>query len=184
MDFTNKHQRHYFFLYETGRETPWKYTELEPGNEIFISVCSTFAGHVVRGNPTENLDGKVRHNLGTVVELAWERQANGTNRSWGYISLLEGCDGGAVLTSTDGSGVTTGFSKNILVGAPFKALSNKTDGSVVLDRTVEPGANVAALKYELCLLDPLREAFIIQTFRPVVVTENGRWDLTFYPGTY
>ncbi len=124
----------------------------------------------------------MQHNLGTWIELSWEGPP--TNRSWGDVSLLEGCDGAAMLASTDGSGVTTGFTTNILIGAPYAALANKTDGSVVLAKTVGDDGNFATVQYELGLLDPTTQAFIVQSYKPVILTTNGRWDLTWYPGTY
>ncbi|KAK0669210.1 hypothetical protein QBC41DRAFT_392237 [Cercophora samala] len=192
-DFSNTRQKHYFFLYENARdETPWKYTLLHPGETVFISVCPTFSGRIVRGSLVENLDGTAKHNLGTWVEVAWELQENATapnstaiaTRSWGDVSLLEGCDGGVVMLATDGSDVVTGFSRNIVKAAPEGALARKTSGRLVLGKTVGPEANEEAMRWELKLLDPLREAFIVQDIKPVIVTENGRWDLTFYAGIY
>ncbi|KAK4175777.1 hypothetical protein QBC36DRAFT_240320 [Triangularia setosa] len=186
-DFSNTRQNHYYFFYENARdEAPWKYTLLHPGKTIFISVCPTFSGRIVRGSPHDNLDGTAKHNLGTWIEVAWEAQGNATasNSTAGDVSLLEGCDGGVVMLATDGSGVVTGFSRNILKEAPEAALARKTGGSLVLDKTVGPEANQEAMKWELKMLDPLREAFIVQDIKPVIVTENGRWDLTFYAGIY
>ncbi|KAK4653046.1 hypothetical protein QC762_504575 [Podospora pseudocomata] len=189
-DYSNTHQNHYYFLYENARdETPWKYTLLHPGETVFISVCPTFSGRIVRGRLDENLDGTARHNLGTWIEVAWEAQdnttaSNSSTRSWGDVSLLEGCDGGAVMLATDGSGVVTGFSRNILREAPEGALARKANGSLVLGKTVGSEANEEAMRWELKVLDPLREAFIVEDVKPVIVTENGRWDLTFYAGIY
>ncbi|KAK3346127.1 hypothetical protein B0T25DRAFT_612380 [Lasiosphaeria hispida] len=162
LDYTNRRQPHYYFFYENTRDDhPWKYTLLQPGAQVFISVCPTFAGRIVRGNPAYNLNSSTQHNLGT----------------WG-------CDGAALLASTDGSGVITGFSTNILTGAPYAALASKSDGSVVLAKTVGDEANFQTMQYELGLLDPTTQAFIVQSYKPVIVTTNGRWDLTVYLGTY
>ncbi|KAK4229189.1 hypothetical protein QBC38DRAFT_521538 [Podospora fimiseda] len=157
-DWFNTAQPHYYFLYENGLdERPWKYTRIYPGVETWISVCPTFAGRIDKNS----------------------------SRSWGDISLLEGCDGTAVLRATDGSGVTTGFSRDILSDAPKEALGRKSDGmNRVLDKTVGPDGNPHALEWELGLLDPGTEAYIIQTLKPVIVTKNGRWDLTLYFGTF
>ncbi|KAK0725066.1 hypothetical protein B0H67DRAFT_480548 [Lasiosphaeris hirsuta] len=183
LDYTNRRQPHFYFFYENNQDDhPWKYTVLQPGAQIFISVCPTFAGRIVRGNPAYNLNSSIQHNLGTWVEISWE--APPSTRSWGDVSLLEGCDGAALLASTDGSGVITGFSINILTGAPYAALASKSDGSVVLAKTVGDEANFEATQYELGLLDPTTQAFIVQSYKPVIVTTNGRWDLTVYPGTY
>ncbi|KAK0716656.1 hypothetical protein B0T21DRAFT_404548 [Apiosordaria backusii] len=169
-DFSNKHQSHYYFFYENDRdETPWKYTLLHPGKTIFISVCPTFSGRIVRGNPHENLDGTAKHNLGTWIEVAWEAQGDTTASN---------------STAVATRGLVTGFSRDILKAAPKAALAKKTGGSVVLGKTVGPEANQEAMKWELKMLDPLREAFIVQDIKPVIVTENGRWDLTMYAGIY
>lgn len=98
--------------------------------------------------------------------------------------MLEGCDGAALLKSTDGGEVTTGFSLDILSGAPKEALTQKSDGLWVLGKTVGPDANFHATQWELGLLDPLTDAFIVQACKPVIVTENGRWDLMLYSGVF
>jgi len=85
---------------------------------------------------------------------------------------------------TDGSGITTGFSTDILIGAPSAAIAYKADGGVALAKTVGDGANMATQAYELSLLNPMTQAFILQAYKPVVLSSNGRWDLTLYPGTY
>ncbi|KAK3320141.1 hypothetical protein B0T19DRAFT_404665 [Cercophora scortea] len=171
LDFSNRRQGHYYFFYENNRDShPWKYVLLQPGTQVFMSVCPTFTGRIVRGNPTYNLDGSALHNLGTWIE--------------GDVSLLEGCDGAALLAATDGSGVMTGFSDDIITGAPYAALAAKSDGSVTLAKTVGDDASWVATQYELGLLDPTTQAFIVQAYKPVIATRNGRWDLSLYPGTY
>ncbi|KAK3989761.1 hypothetical protein QBC44DRAFT_381331 [Cladorrhinum sp. PSN332] len=168
-DFSNTVQSHYYSFYENDwDERPWKYTRLYPGTETWISVCPTFSGRIARGNKAANLDGTDKN----------------STHSWGDISLLEGCDGAALLKATDGSEVTTGFSRDVLSNAPKEAMGRKSDGmGRVLDKTVGPEANFHAIQWELRLLDPEIDAFIIQSLKPVIVTENGRWDLTLYWGT-
>lgn len=85
---------------------------------------------------------------------------------------------------TDGSGILTGFTADILMGAPSSALAYKADGGVALAKTVGDGANMVAQAYELGLLNPMTEAFILEACKPVVLSSNGRWDLSLYPGTY
>lgn len=55
---------------------------------------------------------------------------------------------------------------------------------MVLAKTVGDEANFQTMQYELGLLDPTTQAFIVQSYKPVIVTTNGRWDLTVYLGTY
>ncbi|KAH8881321.1 hypothetical protein GQ53DRAFT_832508 [Thozetella sp. PMI_491] len=157
-DFTNLEQSHYYFFYENDRDHhPWKYVLLTPGSEVFISVCPTFAGRI-DGPPTRT--------------------------AWGDVSLLEGCDGAAVIAATDGSGAMAGFSLDIVRGAPDEALTAKTDGSPVLAKTVGDYANNDTIDYELGLLSPVTQAFIVQAYKPVISTMNGRWEITLYSGTY
>ena len=57
-----------------GEETPELILsqQLHPGAEVFISVCPTFAGRVVRGDPIYSLNRTLQNNLGTWIELSWE----------------------------------------------------------------------------------------------------------------
>ena len=81
--------------------------------------------------------------------------------------------------------MVTGFSDNILMGAPYAALASRSDGSIVLGKTVGDEANFATTQYELGLLDATTQAFIVQAYKPAIATTKGRWDLTLlYPGTY
>ncbi|OIW34232.1 hypothetical protein CONLIGDRAFT_650810 [Coniochaeta ligniaria NRRL 30616] len=178
----NVQQPHYYFLYENSRDThPWKYALLNPGTEVFISLCPTFAGRLVRGNPTFNLDGKV-HNLGTWVELSLEGppSANG----WADVSLLEGCDGAATIAAMDNSGVSTGFAGDLITGAPVAVLRSKDDRSPAIAKTVGEGASDAAMDYELSLLDPMKNASIVDQYKPAIKSQTGRFLVTMYHGSY
>lgn len=148
---------------------------------MFISFCPTFQGRLVRGNPQYNLDGKV-HNLGTWVELSLEGPPS--TRAWGDISLLEGCDGAATVAATDNSNVTTGFTQDMITGAPAAVMRAKDDGSPAIAKTVGQFASDAARDYELSLLDPMKNASIIDQYKPTIKTDNGRFEVTMYRGTY
>lgn len=136
---------------------------------------------MVRGNPAYNLDGGV-HNLGTWVELSLEGPPSAA--AWGDISLLQGCDGAATVAAMDGSGISTGFTQDMITGAPAVVLMTKADGSVAIAKTVGEGANEAAREYELSLLDPMKNASIIAQYTPVIESRNGRFLVTMYYGTF
>jgi hypothetical protein len=155
--------------------------QLNPGTDVFISLCPTFAGRLVRGNPTMNLDGRV-HNLGTWVELSLDGPPSTTG--WADISLLEGCDGASTVAAMDDSGVSTGFTGDLITGAPAAVLRTKTNGSVAIAKTVGEGASDAARDYELSLLDPTKDASIVDQYVPAIKSLNGRFLVTMYHGTY
>ncbi|KAB5522905.1 hypothetical protein GE09DRAFT_1230007 [Coniochaeta sp. 2T2.1] len=150
----NLDQPHYYFLYENSRDThPWKYTLLTPGAQIFLSLCPTFQGRLVRGNPHINLDGGA-HNLGTWVELSLE----GPPSPNGWADR-----------------VSTGFTGDLLTGAPAAVLRGKDDGSLAIAKTVGERASDAAREYELSLLDPMRDATIVEEYTPAIGSGNGRF---------
>lgn len=103
-------------------------------------------------------------------EIDWEKNST---RSWGDIPLLEDCDGAALLKSTDGSEATTGFSPDILSGAPQDALTQKSDDLWVLGKTVGSDANFHATQWELSLLYPLTDAFIVKPASPSLSQRMG-----------
>ena len=82
--------------------------------------------------------------------------------AWGDVSLLEGCDGAALIAATDGSGAVAGFSNDINTYAPPEILTNKTDGSLAIAKIVGDSANFQARDYELNLLSEKTQAFIVQ----------------------
>ncbi len=73
---------------------------------------------------------------------------------------------------------------DIIAGAPAEALTTKTDGSAVLAKTVGDLANNYTIDWELGLLNPISQAFIVEAYKPVIATLNGRWEITMYAGTY
>jgi len=128
-----------------------------------------------------NLDGRV-HNLGTWVELSLEGPPS-TN-AWADISLLEGCDGAATVAAMDNSNVSTGFVGDLITGAPVAVLRTKTNGAVAIAKTVGEGRSDAARDYELSLLDPTKNASIVDQYKPAIKSGNGRFLVTMYRGTY
>jgi hypothetical protein len=155
--------------------------QLNPGFEVFISVCPTFQGRLVRGSQTMNLDGGV-HNLGTWVELSFEGPPS--TQAWASVSLLQGCDGAATVAALDGRGKMVGFTQDIVHCAPKEALTAKSDGSMVIQKTVGDGASGVARDYELSMLDPMTNASIVEQYTPAIGSHTGRFAVTMYSGTY
>lgn len=84
----------------------------------------------------------------------------------------------------DDSGVSTGFTGDLITGAPAAVLRTKTNGSVAIAKTVGEGASDAARDYELSLLDPTKDASIVDQYVPAIKSLNGRFLVTMYHGTY
>ena len=114
-------------------------TTVPAGTTTFVSLSTTFKGRVQRG---------------TQLPATWAEfqiSASNDNAAHGDISLEQGCDGAAMISATDGSGQTNGFSQDILSGAPDAAVQNKPDGTRALATTMGnwmSGPNQAAIDYE------------------------------------
>lgn len=97
---------------------------------------------------------------------------------------MEGCDGAATVAALDNSGVSTGFTGDLITGAPVAVLRTKDDGSAAIAKTVGEYASAAARDYELSLLDPTKNASILQEYQPAIKSQNGRFLVTMYHGSY
>ncbi|KAI1500480.1 hypothetical protein F5X99DRAFT_429445 [Biscogniauxia marginata] len=170
-----------YFVYETSRdEHPWKYLDIPQGSRAFIQVCPTFQGRVMRGTAPANLDGAV-HSLGTWIEFAL-----GGGTAWGDISFLEGCDGGASIAATDGSGASRACAPpgGLLVGAPAGALVGGGEGNLVLGAVVEKAgapANRAAFAWLSARCDA-SQVYIQEQTEAVISSADGRFDVVFVDG--
>lgn len=122
---------------------PYKYIWIAGGQKEFITLPSNFQGRMTRGNDAMNLAG-VPNLLGTWFEFNW--QPDGI---WGDISLIQGCDQGMLMFSTDGSGAWKGFTQDILANAPVGAWAQKPSGSWCLAPTEGPNADLITRDYEL-----------------------------------
>jgi hypothetical protein len=149
---------------------------------VFISVCPTFQGRLVRGDPSYNLDGTTRNNLGTWVEMGWDGPPSYV--AWGDVSLLQGCDGAALIQAMDNIGMITGFSDNLLSDAPNNTLAYKPNGQSVLAMTVGVTANNFTLAYELANVNPATQAFVTDVYKPVISSQTGRFATWMYYGIY
>ncbi|KAI1390415.1 uncharacterized protein F4822DRAFT_235530 [Hypoxylon trugodes] len=125
-----------------------------------------------------NLDGR-KHLLGTWAEINWH--ANETGSTWGDISILQGNDGAATIQSLDGLSRVKGFTLDLLLNAPAEAWAQKPTGSWCLDRIIGEEANNATKMWESGFLDPWN-VYLENDIDPVINSNNGRFQVTFYPG--
>ncbi|KAI0024927.1 hypothetical protein F4780DRAFT_775407 [Xylariomycetidae sp. FL0641] len=168
-----------YFLYENSRDThPWKYVDIPIGDTVFIQVCPTFQGRVVRGTVPVNTDG-LPHTLGTWLEMSW---SDGV--AWGDISFLEGSDGGAFLAATDGSGQARGCVADVLADAPPAALRANDAGLPVLDTVVDKPwrAGNAAARAWLDAVCDADQVFIQEPNHAIIASQDGRFDVAFIGG--
>ncbi|MCJ1439425.1 hypothetical protein MMC27_008819 [Xylographa pallens] len=119
-------------------DRPGTSVTLQPDQTQFVSLPDTFKGRVQRG---------------TQQPATWAEfqvKADNDGAAHGDISLEQGCDGAAVISATDGSGRSNGFSDDILSGAPDAALGQRSDGVRALATTMgnwTGGPNQAAIDY-------------------------------------
>ncbi|KAI0481155.1 hypothetical protein GGR56DRAFT_672193 [Xylariaceae sp. FL0804] len=121
----------YFFYENTRDDHPLKYLDIPIGSTAFVQVCSTFQGRIQRGTPAVNLDGQP-HLLGTWVEFSIS-----AGSLYADVSFLQGADGGAQITTTDGTDLSRGCTANLLTGAPAAALRVNDAGNAVVDTIVD-----------------------------------------------
>ncbi|KAK9770381.1 hypothetical protein SCAR479_12950 [Seiridium cardinale] len=169
-----------YFVYENSRdEHPWKYITIDNGTRSFVQVCPSWQGHIARGTPIVNLDGKM-HNLGTWAAASLDN--NGA--MWGALSFLQGSDGGGSIKTTDGSGRQHECTVDLLDGAPDSALATKGSGAMVLNKVVGEGASEAAMSWMLskCSVD---DVYVQEKGpNPVIKSENGRLEWVFTKGRF
>lgn len=127
-----------------------------------------------------NLDGR-KHLLGTWAEVNWH--ANETWSAWGDISILQGNDGAATIESLDGLSKFRGFMLDILSYAPAEAWAQKETGSWCLDKIIGEDANDATMEWEKQFIDP-QDVYLRDDIDPVINSDNGRFQVTFYEGIF
>ncbi|KAI0880303.1 uncharacterized protein GGS22DRAFT_197604 [Annulohypoxylon maeteangense] len=169
-----------YFVYESNHDfVPYKYLIIPPWSSVFLSVCPTFRGRIVRGSPF-NLDGR-KHLLGTWAEVNWH--ANETWSAWGDISILQGNDGAATIESLDGLFKFRGFMLDLLSYAPADAWAQKATGSWCLDKIIGEDANNVTMEWERQFIDPWN-VYLRDDIDPVINSNNGRFQVTFYEGIF
>ncbi|KAK6341555.1 hypothetical protein TWF696_008627 [Orbilia brochopaga] len=117
---------------------PLKSVHLKPDDKKFVKLPASFKGRVQRGKDIPC----------TWVEFQLE--ASDDHGAHGDISLEQGCDGGAKICSTDGSGVSNGFDFDVIREAPEAAIRRKPNGEKAIDTTMGnwlTGPNHAAIYY-------------------------------------
>ncbi|KAK7720933.1 hypothetical protein SLS64_001226 [Diaporthe eres] len=178
---TNKSggQANYNFYNNTANGDGWANPEfnnttasvtLDPGQTQFVPLDSSFKGRVQRGTqqPATWVEFQLRADDGC---------------AWGNISLIMGCDGAAMISATDGKGVSAGFTQDIVSGAPDAAKVTRGDGAVVLDTTQgywAGGPNKAASDYELAVVGQQNAYVLGGSGTTVVRSENNRLAVDMY----
>ncbi|KAI1492051.1 hypothetical protein F5X96DRAFT_692449 [Biscogniauxia mediterranea] len=180
-----------YFLYENSRdEHPWKYLTIPRGTRAFMQVCPTFQGRVVRGTAAVALvDGSSATTLRAPRTWVEFSLSGGGAVAWGDVSFLEGCDGGARLAATDGSGLARGCAApGLLSGAPADALAPSAAGThLVLAAVVDkpagggPPANRAARAWLNAQCDP-DQVYIQDGNHAIISSADGRLDVVFMYG--
>ncbi|CAJ2507689.1 Uu.00g088750.m01.CDS01 [Anthostomella pinea] len=150
---------------------PLKHVELAPNQTVHVPLSVSFKGRVQRGRALPATWGE------------FQVKASNDGKAHGDISLQQGCDGAATVASTDGTGVSNGFTKNIVRGAPAAALGKKPDGEVVLASTEGnwngPG-NQAAVDWENKQLGQGKAYIKGGTGVPDIASKNNCLHFTFY----
>lgn len=178
---TNKSgaQCNYNFYNNTANGDGWANPEfnnttasvtLDAGQSQFVALDSSFKGRVQRGTqqPATWVEFQLRADDGC---------------AWGNVSLIMGCDGAAVISATDGKGVSAGFTQDIISGAPDAAKVTRGDGVVVLDTTQgywAGGPNKAASDHELAVVGQQNAYVLGGSGTTVVRSENNRLAVDMY----
>jgi hypothetical protein len=179
---TNKSSRkniYYFFdNYWNGNGTaganfdkPLKSVEVGPNETKHVPLPTSFKGRVQRGKDQPATWGE------------FQVKASDDGRAHGDISLQQGCDGAATVASTDGTGVSNGFTQDILKGAPAAALDKKSNDEKALASTEGnwkgPG-NKAAIDWEVQHLGWSKAYIKGGSGVPDVASKNNCLHFTFY----
>ncbi|KAI1813803.1 hypothetical protein GGS20DRAFT_586124 [Poronia punctata] len=168
----------HYFLYENLKDNkPWKHVEVPVGQRVFVAVCPSWQGRVVRGLPAVNLDGKP-HVQGTLFESALAEDGS----IFGDISFLRGCDGGGSVNATDGSNLHRECFSDLLSGPPEWALSTKDTGTKYLGQIIGDKSNGAAKDWMLSKCSADHVWINPANYNPIVKSQNGRLDFVFYKG--
>jgi hypothetical protein len=107
-----------------------------PGKTQYVKIDLDWKGRVQRGdkggNPQPGTWGEFQlHDTDTTNGHVPDYAAHGD------ISLIQGCDGAAMVSATDSSSAQNGFTKDCIAGAPPAALVTRPDGSKAVGRLVQ-----------------------------------------------
>ena len=176
---SSKKNTYYFFdNYWNGNgeaganfDHPLKHVEVGPNKTVHVPLSLQFKGRVQRGDKQPATWGE------------FQVRADNDGKSHGDISLQQGCDGAATVSSTDGTNVSNGFSKDIIKGAPAAALDKKPSGERVLAHT-EPNwngpGNKAAIDWEHKQLGTTKAYIVGGSGVPDIASKNNCLHFTFY----
>ncbi|KAH6652500.1 hypothetical protein BKA67DRAFT_659209 [Truncatella angustata] len=173
-----------FFVYKNSCECmPVKYITIGAGLKRFVAFDPGFQGRIVRGTTNANLDGK-SHALGTWMEFSWDLD-DGTG--WADVSLIKGCDGAVDVEALDDLGAKTGFSDNVLDGAPQEAYKQKSSSKelVIMETESLTNATVINTAARDWLAGKLgyKKAYVDDHHgNPDICSTNGRFLIRFWPG--
>ncbi|ROT37078.1 hypothetical protein SODALDRAFT_351446 [Sodiomyces alkalinus F11] len=170
--------RWFHFYHSSYDNMVYKSVKIRSGETVFVSLCDGFEGRIQRGTET-NWERSIQK-LGTWAEFSFDEAGRDI---WGNISVLEGCDGGVEIATTDGSNVRKGFREYILDGAPSNAMTRKRNGSPVIDKLVGHDANRAADEYIRRRLNPSM-VDISNNQQTAVKSGNMRMRFIFHRGSY
>ncbi|KAL7919954.1 hypothetical protein ACQKWADRAFT_322537 [Trichoderma austrokoningii] len=151
-----------FYIFHNNCDTiPWKYIWVGAGQTEFVSFPDGFEGRIQRG-------------------VSWDTNGWG----WSDVSLIRGCDGGALVSSLDGSGAWKGFTQDILSNAPSNALDTKDDGQIVLAATEFIGGaiNTPPRDWELQQVGSQYVYVDDSHGSPVIASTNGRFSTNWPAG--
>lgn len=150
---------------------PLKSVKLAGGGATFVALSESFKGRVQRG---------------TNIPATWaEFQINASNdhAAHGDISLEQGCDGAATISSTDGSKLLGGFTNDVLKDAPAAACVKKPDGSKAIASTMGNwmgGPNHAAIEYLEKVVGQGKAYIVGGTGTPDIASHNKCLAIDFY----
>lgn len=182
IQLTNKSSRkHIYYFYdnywngngEAGAnfDHPLKHVEVGPNKTVHVPLSLKFKGRVQRGDKQP------------ATWCEFQVKADNDGKSHGDISLQQGCDGAATVSSTDGTNQSNGFTKDIIKGAPAAALDKKPNGERVLAHT-EPNwngpGNKAAIDWEHKQLGTTKAYIVGGSGVPDVASKNNCLHFTFY----
>lgn len=175
---------HCYFIYTNNCDCiPVKYITIPANDHRFVALGVGFQGRMTRGTAAANLNG-LTHKLGTWMEFSWD--ADGTG--WADVSLIKGCDGAVSVKALDGIGVTTGFTDDVLDGAPAGAYKQKSTGAKAIMETevVDDYTQINTIPRDwLAGKLGYGKAYIDDHHgNPDICSVNGRFAIDFWSGHY
>jgi hypothetical protein len=152
-------------------DNPDKCITLSPGSSQFIPLEASFKGRVQRGK---------------ILPATWvefQLSSSDDHQAHGDISLEQGMDGCATISSTDGtSPVVGGFTKDLVAIAPAAATTMRQDGQKVIASTAGnwmAGPNQEAVKFLSSQIDSSKAYILGGTGVQDVASKNQALNVTF-----